>query len=95
MVLPDSDIIIITGLTLLNNTIDNLLSFIPANKQVVVVGPTAGLIPDILFKHNVSIIGSTKITDPERMFTVVSEGGAGFHLFQYCAKKICVLNENY
>ncbi len=93
-VLPVSDIIIITGLTLLNNTLDNLLVHILANKQVIIVGPTAGLIPDMLFKRNITIIGSTKITNPEKMFTIVSEGGAGFHLFQYCAKKICLLNEN-
>ncbi len=93
-ILPLSDIVIITGVTLLNKTLDDLLCHIPADKQVVVVGPTAGLIPDVLFKHNVNIIGSTKITHPESMFKVVSEGGVGFHLFQYCAKKICLLNEN-
>lgn len=92
-VLPLSDIIIITGVTLLNNTLDDLLLHIPENRQVIVVGPTAGLIPDALFKHNITIIGSTKITNPDRMFTIVSEGGAGFHLFQYCAKKVCLLNE--
>ncbi len=94
-VLPISDIIIITGLTLLNNTLDDLLQHIPANKQVVVVGPSAGLIPDVLFNHNVTIIGSTKITNPERMFTVVSEGGSGFHFFQYCAKKMCLQNDKH
>lgn len=92
-VLPFADIIIITGLTLLNNTLDGLLQHIPANKHVIVVGPTSGLIPDVLFKRNINIIGSTKITNAERMFTVVSEGGAGFHLFKYCAQKICILNE--
>ena len=71
-ILPFSDIVIITGLTIANNTLDDLLSYIPANKQVIIVGPTSGLIPDVLFKHNINIIGSTKITNPERMFTVVS-----------------------
>lgn len=92
-ILPFSDIVIITGLTIANNTLDDLLSLIPANKQVIIVGPTSGLIPDVLFKHNINIIGSTRITNPERMFTVVSEGGVGFHLFKYCAQKICILND--
>lgn len=92
-VLPLSDIVIITGLTIANNTLDDLLSLIPSDKQVIIVGPTSGLIPDVLFKHNINIIGLTKITDPDRMFTVVSEGGVGFHLFNYCAKKICIINE--
>jgi uncharacterized protein (DUF4213/DUF364 family) len=91
-ILPISDIIIITGLTLLNNTLDDILLNIPSYRQVIVVGPTSSLIPDVLFEHNINIIGSTKITDPERMFTVVSEAGAGYHLFQSCAKKICLVN---
>jgi len=88
-----SDIVVITGATLANNTLDNLLSLIPPKVQIIVVGPTSSMIPDVLFNHNVSIIGSTKIIDSERMFKVIAEGGAGYHLFHYCAKKICLLND--
>ena len=47
--------------------------------------------PDILFENKVSIIGAVKITKPEILFDIVGEGGKGFHLFEYCAKKICIL----
>jgi uncharacterized protein len=90
-VLSGSDIVIITGLTLVNNTIDGLLSAVDKKTEVVVTGPSASIIPDILFENNVSIIGATQITDPEILFDVVSEGGTGFHLFKYCARKICIL----
>jgi uncharacterized protein (DUF4213/DUF364 family) len=93
-VLPESDIIIITGLTLVNNTLDDLLKLIPESKQVVVVGPSIGILPDVLFKHNVGIIGSTMITDSERMFRIVAEAGTAYHLFHYnCAQKICLIND--
>ena len=92
-IIPISDIIIITGLTLVNNTIDGLLSVIPSNAMVIVTGPSSSIIPDILFKNKVNIIGATRITKPELLFALVSEAGAGFHLFQYCAQKICILNE--
>lgn len=92
-ILPGSDIIIITGYTLVNNTIDGLLSAIPPNAQVIVTGPSSSIIPDMLFKYGVSIIGATRITNPDYLFTLVEEGGAGYHLFQYCAQKICVLND--
>jgi uncharacterized protein len=88
-----SDIIMITGATLANNTLDTLLTSIPDHAQTILVGPSSSLIPDILFKHNVNIIGSTKILDAEKMFTLISEGGTGYHLFKYCAKKICIVNE--
>lgn len=89
-----SDIIIITGSTLANNTLDNLLACIPEHAQTVLVGPSSSFVPDILFKHKVNIIGSTKILDAEKMFTLISEGATGFHLFEYCAKKICIADGN-
>lgn len=92
-ILPLSDIIIITGFTLVNNTIDALLSAIPAKALVIVTGPSSSIIPDILFENKVNIIGATRITNPDLLFTIVGEAGAGFHLFQYCAHKICILNE--
>lgn len=92
-VMKNSDVIIITGSTLANNTLDGLLNLIPANAQVVVVGPTASLLPDVLFNNKVNIIGATRITDAETAFTMIGEGAAGYHLFEKCAKKICIINE--
>ncbi|NLA50007.1 MAG: Fis family transcriptional regulator, partial [Bacteroidales bacterium] len=42
----------------------------------------------------VSIVGGIRITRPEIVFNIVSEGGLGYHLFEYCAAKICILREN-
>ena len=91
-VVPKSDIVVITGLTLVNNTIDGLLKAVNPNSQVIITGPSSSLVPDVLFKHNVSMIGASRITNPDLLFTLVSEAGTGFHLFRYCATKICILN---
>jgi len=92
-VLPDSDVVIITGLTLVNNTIDNLLSAIPEKAFVIVVGPSGSTIPDILFENKVNIIGATRITKPDILFDLIGEGGGGYHLFEYCAQKICIIRD--
>jgi uncharacterized protein (DUF4213/DUF364 family) len=92
-VLPISDVVIITGLTLVNHTIDGLLSAISPKARVIVTGPSSSIVPDILFRHGVNIIGATRITNPEILFSIVSQGGTGFHLFKYCAEKITILNE--
>jgi len=90
-----SDIIFITASALANNTIDDLLNIIPTQKQIVVVGPSGSILPDVLFNKNVDIIGTTKILNAEKMFEVISEAGAGYHLFaKACAKKICIVNEH-
>lgn len=89
--LPVSDIVIITGQTLVNGTIDNLLQAISPGTQVIVTGPSGSIIPDILFENGVSIIGASRITKPDILFDIISDGGTGFHLFKYCARKICLL----
>jgi uncharacterized protein len=93
-ILPASDIVIITGQTLVNQTIDDLLKTISPGTQVIVTGPSSSILPDILFANKVGIIGSVRITKPDILFDIVSEGGSGFHLFEYCAKKICILNDD-
>ncbi|HBC79043.1 MAG TPA: hypothetical protein DEO60_09485 [Bacteroidales bacterium] len=92
-ILRVSDIVIITGQTLVNKTIDDLLSAIFPKAKVVITGPSSGIIPDILFENRVSIVGTMRITNPDIVFDIVSEGGTGFHLFEYCAEKICILND--
>ncbi len=90
-VIPVSDVVIITGQTLVNGTIDDLLSSVKAGTEVIVTGPSGSIIPDILFENNVSIIGAIMITDPEALFEIVGEAGLGYHLFEYCARKICII----
>ncbi len=90
-VLPASDVVIITGQTLANRTIDELLEAITPGTEVIVTGPSSSIIPDILFDNKVTIIGAVRITKPDILFDIVSEGGTGFHLFEYCAKKISIL----
>lgn len=92
-VLPISDIVIITGLTIVNNTIEELLTAINCNTEVIVTGPSSSMIPDVLFENNVKYIGAVRITNGEKLFEVVSQGGHGYHLFEYCAEKICIINE--
>lgn len=90
-VLPASDTVIITGQTLVNGTIDGLLSAVSPGTQVIVTGPSSSILPDILFKNKVTAIGAVRIFRPELLFDIVSEGGTGYHLFEYCGRKICIL----
>ena len=93
-IIPVSDVVIITGQTLVNSTLDDILSVISPGSQVIVTGPSGNILPDVLFEKGVSIIGGTRITRPEILFNIVSEGGLGYHLFEYCASKICILKQD-
>jgi len=92
-VLPQSDIVLITGLTLVNNTLDDLLAKIKPGAQVSVLGTSIGFIPDVIFKNKVNIVGTMKITDAELLLKMASEAAAGYHMFKYCAEKICIVND--
>ncbi len=91
-ILPGSDAVILTGSTLVNDSLDDLLALISPRAFTTLVGPSGGLLPDILFRKGIDLIGTIRILDPGTMFTVVSEGGAGYHLFRTCAEKICLLH---
>ena len=93
--LKNADFVIITGMSLINETIDQLLENIPTHSIVTVTGPSISLVPDILFENKVDIIGSTLITTNEKLFELVEEGGTGFHLFKYCANKISIINNSF
>lgn len=94
-VIPLSDIVIITGQTLVNDTLGGLLASIPPHARLIVTGPSSSLVPDVLFRYGVSIVGAIRVCDAAMLFTIAGEGGSGYHLFEYgCARKICILNEN-
>lgn len=91
-ILPLAHSVVLTGSTLVNHTLDGLLACITPGTFTALAGPSAGLPPAILFRKGISLIGTIRILDPETMFTVVEEGGAGYHLFRTCAEKICILH---
>lgn len=90
-IIPQSDVVIITGQTLVNNTLDGLLSVTRKDSTVVVTGPSGSMLPDVLFEKGVSIIGATRVTRPELVFEVVGQAGLAYHMFEYCAQKISIL----
>lgn len=92
-VIPQADFLIITGLTLVNNTLENLLQVVENHTKTVVTGPSSSVIPDILFSKKVDIIGGTKISKPELLLDLVSQGAAGYHLFEYCAEKLSIVKQ--
>jgi uncharacterized protein (DUF4213/DUF364 family) len=74
-IVPKADIVIITGTAIANGTIDYLLELSRNAREVAVVGPTASMIPNPLFKRRVTLIGGIKIINPERLLQIISEGG--------------------
>jgi uncharacterized protein (DUF4213/DUF364 family) len=87
-VLPASDVIILSASTLANRTFDELLSFRGAAREVILLGPSAPLYPEPFFKRRITAVMSTRIVDPLKMLTVVSEAGGTKKLHRCCGEKV-------
>jgi len=92
-VLPSADVVLITGTTLLNDTLEHLLALCRPTTRVVVVGPTVGLLPDAFLRRGVDVLGGIRVTAPDAFLDVLAEGGSGYHFFGRSAEKVVLMRQ--
>jgi uncharacterized protein (DUF4213/DUF364 family) len=85
-----ADILIITGTTLINDTLEGLLEQRKPGAQVIVVRPTASGLPDAFFRRGVNIVGGVMMTEPDGVLDLIAEGGSGYHFFEKGADRIVI-----
>ncbi|MFB0559865.1 MAG: Rossmann-like domain-containing protein [Candidatus Lokiarchaeia archaeon] len=90
----DADIAIITGSTLVNRTVDNILKHCKGMREVVLIGPTASFIPQPLFERGATAVMGVNIYNPQKMLEVVSQAGGTRKLLKICAKKTAILKKD-
>lgn len=83
---------VFTGAAIANGTIQDLIGFVPSNAAIAVVGPTAGFIPEPLFRRNVALVGTVAVTNIDLALEILAEGGGGYRLFGNCVRKINIIN---
>lgn len=72
-VLPQADVVAITGTSLINHTFDDLIRLCREDAYVLLLGPSAPLTP-LLFEAGVDAISGTLVTDPDRVLTSLAQG---------------------
>jgi uncharacterized protein (DUF4213/DUF364 family) len=87
-ILPNADVALITGSTLVNNTLEELLALTPPDARVTVVGPTVGMLPDAFLARGADVLGCVRITEPDEFLDLLAEGGSGYHFFGRSAQKL-------
>lgn len=88
--IPDADLIVITGVTILNNTLSDLLKMAKKGAEIIVTGPTASMLPDALFNKGVTILGGIIVTKADEILDIISEGGSGYHFFGKSAERTVI-----
>lgn len=88
--IPNADLLVITGVTILNNTLPDLLAMAKPRAEILVTGPTASMLPDAFFARGVTRLGGIQVTHPDELLDIISEGGSGYHFFGKYAERTVI-----
>ena len=72
-ILPEADVIGITGTTMINHTFDKVVSFCRKDAYVVMLGGTTPLSP-VLFDYGIDAVSGTMVVDSDMVLRCVGQG---------------------
>jgi len=72
-IIPQADVVVLTGTSVMNHTFDTLLSLCSPGAFVVALGPSTPLSP-VLFDHGVDVIAGTVVEDIDMTLRYISQG---------------------
>ena len=85
--LPHCQIAFITATSILNHTIDSILDAAQSCREVVLLGASTPLIPEVFKGTPVTVLSGVVVTRPEHIMRIVSEGG-GMRFFKNNIQKV-------
>lgn len=88
--IAQADTLLVTGTTLINDTLEGILSHRKAGAKVILVGPTASLFPDALFANGIHSLGGITVTDADGLLDIIAEAGSGYHFYGKYAEKTVI-----
>jgi uncharacterized protein (DUF4213/DUF364 family) len=91
--LEKSGVVVLTGTSIVNHTIDSILPLIKNGKRAGIIGPTASMIPDAFFKRGICVMAGVRILNPDLMIKILKQGGSGYHLMKECGEKIAFVKK--
>jgi uncharacterized protein (DUF4213/DUF364 family) len=71
--IPQADVVALTGSSLINHTLDGLLDLCRRDAMVMVLGPSTPLSP-VLFQHGATYISGTHVIDEKLILHAVAQG---------------------
>jgi len=87
-ILPQADVLITTGTTLVNGTLDGLLRLLRPGVEAAVIGPTATLIAEPFARRGVTVVGGTRVLAADELLDLLAEGGSGYHFFGKTVERV-------
>jgi len=85
-----ADVLIVTGVALVNHTLEEILKVARQDAEIAVIEPTDSMLPDVLFEHGVRVMGGVWVKKPDELLDVLAAGGSGYHFFDNLAPRIVI-----
>ena len=89
--LIDCDQILITGSTLMNDTLDEVLACCNPAAHIALIGPTASCLPDPLFERGVDVVGGTTVVESGHLLPRLETGQP----WANSTVKYCICQKHY
>ena len=90
-ILPKTRYAIVTGATLVNDTIDFILSLLRNSEKTMLVGPTAAVYP--IKDEKITHIASMRIMDIEKTAEIIRLGGGRWDFSKYAKEYIITIKD--
>ena len=89
--LIDCDQVLVTGSTLMNDTLDEVLACCNPAAHIALIGPTASCLPDPLFERGVDVVGGTTVVDLDHLLPRLEAGES----WANGTGKYCICKKHY
>ena len=86
--ISQADVLIVTGATLVNHTLEGILQRAKPRAEIAVIGPTVSFSPEPLFERGVRIAGGVLVKDADGLLDVLAAGGSGYHFYGELAERM-------
>ena len=87
--LPRCAIVILSATTLVNHTFETIIPYTTSAREVVMLGPTTPMVPEVMGRYRITRLAGMKIVDPRRVLRIVSEAG-GTQRLKDAVRKVVV-----
>ncbi len=83
------DVVLITGATLVNDTLDIILKYATKARKVI-VGPSAQVLPQLLHKYGIYVVGSIRVQNVWKVAEIVRRAGGTRAILKYSEKYVYI-----
>jgi len=85
--LPECTVALITATSIINHSFDRIIQSAANCREIIVLGASTPLVPDVFFKTPVTCLSGVLVDDADELLRIVSFGG-GMRMFKKCIKKV-------